>query len=251
MAGRLMKAVHLARDVVVALLSVVIIGSQYQKLSEEPVFLVTVSISAVMLLLSVIDATLIVARLRWKWYFLGNAVVQLILGLLWLALFAPIGAIVVVLNILALLTLREKKTAEERAAHPPLPRTRNYKVVEGVGTLIMVASLFLTWFTSSGSSISLLGVYSALATHSSLAGFTVSQTGAASALLALAGSPVVIVSGALGLRWRRLSVVAGVLSVLAGAGAAVALVGVVGVGPYVLVAGGALVLVGFFAFRRA
>src|SRR5271157_939240 len=170
MAGRMRKAVHLARDAVVGLLSVVIIGSQYPSLSEEPSFLVTISISAVMLLLSVTDAVLVVARSKWRWYFLGNAVVQLILGLLWLGLFAPVGAIVVILNILALVTLREKKTAEELAAHPPLPRTRNYKVADGAGTLVLAASLFLPWFTGSGSNVSVFGVYSALATHSGLPG---------------------------------------------------------------------------------
>ena len=253
MAGRARKGIQLARDVVVALVSVVIIGSQYQRLGEEPAFLVTVSISALTLLLSVVDAGLVLAGLKWKRYFLGNAAVQLVLGLLWLGLFAPVGAIIVGLNVLALVSLREKKTAEEMKAHPPLPRTRNFKLADGAGTLIMAVSLFLPWFGGSGASVSVVGVYLALATHSGLPGITVSQTGVLFALLALGGSPVAILCGGLGLRWRRLSVVAGLLGALTGIGAILLLGGAVGAGAgaYGLAVGGIVILAAYFRFRRS
>lgn len=250
MAGRLRKAAHLARDAVVALLSVVIVGSQYPRLSEEPVFLVMVSISALTLILSVVDAGLVLARPRWRAYFLGNAVVQLMVGFLWAGLFPVIGVVIVALNVLALVTLRERKTAEELAAHPPLPRTRNYKIADGAGTLVMLASLFLPWLSDSGSTLSLIGVYSALATRSGLPSFSISQAAALFALMGLAGSPVAIACGGFGLLKRKLSAVAGVIGVVAGVGAVLALGGAAGVGAYGLAAGGAVVLAGFFAFRR-
>lgn len=250
MAGRLRKAVHLVRDAVVILMSVVIIGSQYQRLNEEPVFLVTVSISSVLLLLSVVDVALILARPGWRAYFLGNAVFQMVPGFLYLGLIPPLGAVIIVLNAAALVTLRKKKTPEELAKHPPIPITRNYRVVVAVGALVMLGSMLLPVIVVSGTSLSLFGFYSALLTRSGLPALSIAQTAVIFALLAIVLSPAAVVCGALGLKWRRFSFVGGAFGLVAGVGMVVALSGAAGLGSYVMVAGGVVALVGFFGFRR-
>ncbi len=230
--------------------SVIIIGSQYQKLAEEPVFVVTVSVSALLIALCLVDVVL-VAMKRGRGVMVGISAVELIPGLLWLGLFFPVGLVIMVPNVLALVSLREKKTPEELALHPPVPRTRNYRLVLGAGVVVMLGSLFLPWVSTADTTLSLFGLYSGIATHSDLPSISISPTSVVFALVAIAGSPLAIVFGALGIRFRKLSLVAGVLGVAAGAGLLVATGGSTGVGEYAMCVGGVLALAAFVGFRRA
>lgn len=156
-----------------------------------------------------------------------------------------------ILNALVLVGLREKKTAEELAKHPPVPITRRYRIVVGVGTLAMLGSLFLPWVSDSDASLSLVGVYWALLTRSGLSGFAISQAAVVFALLGVVGAPICIICGALGLVRRRFALVGGVLAVVAGAGLAAALASQSKSGAYGFAAGGVLLLLGFFGIKRA
>lgn len=252
MAGRARRIAHLARDAVVLVLSAAIISTSWGKWTEEPALYVLVGIGGVFVILSAVDVVLVLARVKNRGYFFANAIIQLVLGFLLSGLFLPFGLPVVVVNLLALVTLRQKKTPEELQAHPPLPKTRNYKVAVAVGTLVMVGSLFLPWVSAeAGTTASMLGLYTGMLGRSTLPNLAVSPVGVIFALITLALTPVAVVLGALGLRWRKSSGLAGVLGILAGVGIIVALPAVVAAGTYVFLAGAAAALVGFVGFRRA
>ncbi len=233
------------------LVSLMIIGSQYAKLSEEPVFVVTVSLSSVVLAMCALDIALILAR-KGRRVSVGITSFQIVTGLLWAGLFLPIGLILILLNVAVLVGLREKKTPEELLRNPPVSRTKNYKISVGSGVLVMLASLFLPWFSDAESSVSMVGVYSAILTQSGdLPNLSIGPGAVVLAVLALAGTPAAVVFGALALRWRKLAFVFGAIAVVAGAGAIAVLSGAASPGAFVLVAGGSLLLVGFFGFKGA
>ena len=115
---------------------------------------------------------------------------------------------------------------------------------------MMFVSLFVPWLMTSGSSLSLFGLYLGIATHSGLPGLSISQASVVFALLTLILSPVALVCGALALVRRRFSLVSGILGVVAGVSIVVILPASTGLGAYGFIAGSAVVLVGFFSFRR-
>ena len=251
MVRRLARAFSLVRDVAFAILSFTIISSQYSRLGQEESFFVTISISIVILALCFVDVVLVLLN-RGRGVMNGIAALDLALGVFWLLLFPPVGLLVLVASAAVLVTLREKKTAEELLKHPPVPKTRNYLLTTAAGTLLLVLSIFLPWFSSQETSISFIDVYRAIATHSGglpSVSFTTSQT--LLALLAVFLSPVAVLCGALAFRWRRFSFVSGVLSAALGAGLVIALGSSAGVGGYVLLIGGVVTLIGFVAFRGA
>lgn len=117
---------------------------------------------------------------------------------------------------------------------------------------MMVGSLFLPWVSAeAGTTTSMFGLYTGILGHSTLPSLAVSPVGVIFALNTLVLTPVAVVLGALGLKWRKLSGAAGVLGVLAGAGIIMALPTVIGPGTYVFLVGAAAALVGFVGFRRA
>lgn len=238
------------RDAVVSLFSVVVILSQYPKLAEETVFYVTIFLAAVLLLLCLVDLVLVLTR-KGRVAMVGIAAFQLAMGFLWAGLFLPIGAVLIVLNAALLVALREK-TAEYILKHTPVPRTRNYRVATGVGTLVMLGALFMPWFSASRMTASLFSVDAAVVTRSGgLPALSIDPTAVIFALLALVGSPVAVSCGALALRWRRLSLISGVLGLAAGIGVIVVLAAAASFGAYVMAVGGVLLLAGFFGLRGA
>lgn len=252
MVSRRAKAVLVVRDAVVTVAALVLIGTSWGKWAEEPVFYILDSMMAVFLVLSAVDVALIVARTKRRGFFVGNSAFQVVPGLLLAGLFAPLGIIIILLNAISLVALRQKKTPEELAMRPPVPITRDYRLADGAGVLVMAGSMFLPWFSAeAGSTASLLGIYYAIVAHTGLPNFSVSQVGVLFALLGLVLSPVAVALGALGMVRRRLSLISGVLGVLAGVGIVVAIAGAAGVGAYGFLGGGAVVLVGFFGFRKA
>ncbi len=239
----------MVRDAAVILPSLVIIASQYGKLAEEPVFLITVSMSAVLLALSAVDVTLVVLK-RGRGAMVGITTFQMIPGILWALLYLPIGLIILATNVIVLVALREKKSPEELLRHPPPPRTRNYKLVVGVGTLVMVAALLLPWISTADGTFSLVGLYGGIAARTNLPGVTISPVGVVFAVLTLFLSPLAPAFGVLALRWRRLAGVSGVFGLLGGMGIVAAATSVATVGAYVFAAGGILLLVAHFGFRK-
>lgn len=248
MGRRARAAAHLARDAVVTVFSVVLIATTQG--SEEMAALVLQALGVVFIVLSVVDVVLIVARRRARGFLVGNAVYQIIASLLLAGIFPPAGLPMFALNVVALVSLREKRTPEELALHPPLPRTRNYKLMAGVGTLVMAVSLLLPWVSTTDSMVSLLGLYGGIAGRTDLPGVTVSPFGVVFAMLTLFLSPLAPIFGALALRWRRLAVVAGVFGLLGGVGIVVAAASVTSVGAYVFAAGGVMLMAAHFGFRR-
>ena len=247
--SRLARALSIARDVAVGLVSLIIIASQYSQIGSEPAFLVTVPMSALLLALCIVDIVLVVAN-RGRGVMVGIAAVQLLPGFLWLGLFLPIGLIILPLNVLVLVSLRQK-SPEELLMHPPVLRTRSYKLVVGTGTLVTLLSLPLPWFSGSGSPVSLFGTYAALASHSNvLPSVSLGPEAVTFALLALVGSPLSVLFGALALRWRKLALLSGLLALVGGGGVAAVLGGVAEYVAYVLALGGVLTLTAFFGFRR-
>ncbi len=248
MGRRAGAAAHLARDAVVTVFSVLLIATA--KGSEEMAAAVLQIFGATFIVLSIVDMVLVVAKRQARGFFIGNAVYQIIASLLLAGIYPPAGVPMLTLNVVALVPLRGKKTAEELALHPPLPRTRNYKVVAGVGTLVIAAALFLPWVSATDGTISLLGLYGRVAGNLNLPGVAISPVGVVFAILTLFLSPVAPVVGALALRWRRLAIVAGVFGFLGGTGIVVAATSVVAIGAYVFMSGGVLLLVGHFGFRK-
>ena len=250
MVRRLNRVLQLVRDAVVTLTSVVLLATGWGKWVEEPVWYILLALSAVFIALSAIDVVLVVRNVKRRGFYYGNAIYQLVPSFILLGLLPPLGAAILILNAGVLATLGVKKSPEELLKHPPVPITRNYRVVVGVGSLVMLVSLFIPWLMTSDSSVSLFGVYAGIVTHSNLPGLTISQISVIFALLTLVLSPVSLVLGALAMVRRKSSLVSGILAVIAGVSTVVILPASIGFGPYAFVAGGALVLVGYFVFRR-
>ena len=244
------RIVSLVRDIVVTLLSVVIVGSQWGRWGEEggAVFLVTSGIAGVFIVLCLVDVALIAIRVKSRLYFLFNSSFQIIPGLLFTAIFPPF-VVVVLLNILTLVFLRQKKSAEEIAAHPPVQRTTTYKWVESIAALVMLGSMFLPVVNTSDATLSLFGFYLALATHSGLPGLSIEPLNVIFALLAIVLSPVAVVVAVFGLKKRKMSLVAGILAIVGGLGMVEVLGSDTGLGSYVMAVGGALALVAFIFLR--
>ncbi len=248
MGRRVRAAAHLVRDAVVIVFSVLLIATTQG--SEEMAATLLQGLSAVFIALSVVDIVLVVLRRRARGFFLGNAAYQVAVSLLLTGLYPPAGVPILALNVFALVSLREKKTAEELALHPPLPRTRNYKVLAGVGTVVMAASTVLPW-VGTDATVSLLGVYSGIFGYTSLpGGVTVSPVGVVFAMLTLFLSLPALALGVMSLRWRKLSLVGGAFGLLGGGGIVLAVTSAASVGAYAFAAGGALLLAANVGFRK-
>ncbi|QQG48428.1 MAG: hypothetical protein HY247_06705 [archaeon] len=247
---RIARVLQAVRDVALLVFSAVVMGSTYPRLTDEPVFLVVFPVAALLFVLSVVDIALVARKSGRRGFFYANTVVQIPLLALFAAIFlGPLGVVFLALEIAVLVALREKKTAEELALHPPVPITRNYRILVLVAELVVLLSLFLPLISRSSSPLSLLSVYSGIFLRTGLPALMLAPAEVGAALLAIALVPVALIAGGLGLLRRRLSLLGGILAIVAGVGVIVALGGELGA--YALAAGGALYLVGFFGFRRA
>ena len=247
---RISRILQVVRDVAVLVFSVVTVGSTLPKFYEEPVFLVVDSLGGLLLLLSVVDLILVAKNVKRKGFFYANSVIQLpVIGLFAGLFLGAFGLLFVALNIAILATLAEKKTAEELAKHPPVPITRNYRVVVGVGLLVILVSMFLPFITSGTESPSLMAGYSGIIARTGLPAITLNPLQVVGALLALFLTPAALVSGVVGVFRRRLSLVSGVCALVAGVGAVVGLGAIAGLGTHGIAVGGVVVLVGFFGVR--
>ena len=249
MVSRLARVLMIVRDAVQLVLGFLVVGSQISKIGEEPVFLVTVPLGALLLLLAVVDLGLNISKRKWRRVFVLLSVLSILPGLLFLLLVAVLGAPVVLLNILVLVFLREKKTAEERALHPPVAITRNYRVVAAIGALVMLAGLFVPLAAISGTTLSLFGVYYAIVAHSGLPSFSLDPVSVIFVIFALFFSPVAVILAALGMRWRKLSFVSGLVGLVAGGGLLYVLTASGGFAGYLIAAGAVLELVAFIVLR--
>ncbi|MBI3858715.1 MAG: hypothetical protein HY296_00530 [Thaumarchaeota archaeon] len=220
---RVSRALLAVRDVGLLVFSFVIAGSSYGKWVNDPIFYIVFGLAAPLFPLSLVDVILVAKNVKRKAYFYINGIVQLpILGLFG-GLFQPVLAFLF-LDIVILATLGEKKTAEELAAHPPVPITRNYRILVFAGVLAVVVSMLLPWLSTADASISIVGFYIALASHSGLPAISIQPAQVVLALLAVFLPPFSLALGAVGLVRRRLSLVSGSLAVVAG-GCMLALLG--------------------------
>lgn len=248
MGRRIRAAAHLVRDAVVTLFSAMLIATTQG--SEEMAATLLQGLGAVFIALSIVDVILVAAKRRARGFFVGNAVYQIIASFLIAGLFPPAGVPMLALNVVALVSLREKKTAEELALHPPLPRTRNYKLLVGAGVAVLVVSALLPWISTADATYSLVMVYSGIVGRSGLPGLAISPIGVVFAMFTLFLSPLSPLLGALSIRWRRCSLTGGVFGVLGGAGLVVAAQPVASVGAYAFAAGGVVLVAASLAFRK-
>jgi len=231
--------------------SFVLVASTYGKWVNDPVFLIVFPLAAILLALTVVNIILVAKNVKRKGFYYANSITQVPILFLFAGLLGVLGLVFIVLDIAVLVTLPEKKTPEELLRHPPVPITRNYRILLGIGLSAMLISIFIPWLSTSDATLSLFGIYSGIATHSNLPAFSVSQTAVIFALLTLFLSPVSLVCGGLGMIRRRFSLVSGIFAILAGSSIMIVLTKSIGPGAYGFILGGILVLVGYFGFRRA
>jgi len=240
----------IARDVVVLLVSIVLMGTTYGKWVSEPVFLVIFGVATILLVLSLVDVLLTVLKAERRGFFRANSVFQLILGLFFLGLEPVLGILLLALSILVLVSLGEKKSLEEQPRNPPVPITRNYRIDVAVGLLAMLASMLIPAVSTSDNSASVFGIYVAIARHSGLPGVSLAYELVIFAILGILLPPVSLISGGLALLKRRFSAVAGTLSIVAGASLVIALTSSAGPGAYGFILAGGVFLLGYFGFQK-
>lgn len=237
---KISRVIQTVRDAVLVLLSVILISTSIGPGKELANYFFAGICSAI-LTLTVLNIILNVLKVKRKGFFYGNSIFQIIMGLLLLGLFAPLGIILLAFNFAVIASLWEKKAPEELLKHPPKPITTKYRIIVGAGVLVLLLSIFLSWL--SVTNFPLIGFYFGTVKLS-----VVSDVVSASAvtvlfgLLALVGSPISMTIGSLGLLRRRFALISGILSLVIGVGWIIALMSVTGIGPLVFLVGGVLVL---------
>ncbi len=234
------RVIQSVRDAILVVVSVVLISTSIGPGKELANYFLAV-ICGVILALTIINITLNAFKVKRKGYFYGNSSFQIIMGFLFLGLFAPLGLILLGFNFAVIASLWEKKTPEELLKHPPKPITRKHRILVGSGVLVMLLSIFVSWLSTTN--FPLIGFYIGTVNLSA-----VSDTVSASALtvifglLALVGSPISMIIGSLGLLKRRFAWISGILALVIGVGWIITLTSKTGIGPLVFLIGGALVL---------
>ena len=237
---RISRVIQTVRDAILVVLSVVLISTDIGPEKEMSNYLLA-GICGVILALTVVNICLNAFKVKRKGYFYGNSIFQLLVGFLLLGLLPPLGIILLLFNFAVIASLIEKKTLEEQMKHPPKPITKKHRIVVGAGVLVMLSGIFLSWL--SNTNFPIIGVYFGTVNLS-----VVSNTVSASAvtvifgLLALVGSPISIIIGALGLLRRRFAWISGILALVIGVGWIITLTTMTGIGPLVFLVGGVLVL---------
>jgi len=86
---RASRIIQSVRDVILALLSIVLISTSIGP-DKEIANYILAGICGVLLALTIVNISLNVLKVKRKGYFYGNAIFQLILGVFFLGLFAPL-----------------------------------------------------------------------------------------------------------------------------------------------------------------
>jgi hypothetical protein len=241
---RASRVIQTVRDIVVALLSVVLISTDIGPGKEAANYLLA-GICAVLLALTIVNISLNAFKVKKKGYFYGNAIFQLILGFFFLALFAPFGVILLLFNLAVVASLWEKKTPEELLKHPPKPVTKKHRMLIGAGTLIMFSSLFFSWLSTVD--FTLVGFYLGKVDLSSASNLVSSSTVTTIlGVLTLVGAPISIIIGAFGLIRRRFAWISGAFALILGIGWIIILTSKVGLGPFIFTSGAIIVLSSLF-----
>lgn len=241
------RIIQTVRDAVLLVLCLVLISTSIGP-GKELGNLVLAGISAVIFALTVLNIILNAFKVKGKGYFRVNSILQLIVGLFFsLGLYPPLGIILVGFNLAVLISLREKKTLEERMKHPPKPITRKYRALVGAGVLTMFAAISVSWLNTT--SFPLIGVYLRTVDLSSAANLVSNSVAMIFGFSALVLAPISLVTGLLGLFKRRFALLSGILAVVVGTGWIVSMMTMAGAGAYIFVFGGALVLAAFIAVK--
>lgn len=243
--------VQTVRDAVLLVFSFVIAGTTYGKWVTDPVFLIVFPLAAILFSLTVTNIVLVFKKVKRRGFFYANSIAQLPILLIFAGLLGVPGMGLVLLDLAVLATLGEKKSLEEQLRHPPVPITRKYRLVLGLGLLTMVVSMFVPWLSTADFSTPLFSIYVGIATHSNLPGLSISQVLVIFALMTLLFSPAALICGALGFVRRRFSLLSGMLAILAAVSMMIVLGASTGPGTYGFLLGGAVVLAGFFTLRKA
>jgi len=109
MISRLNKILQGIRDAFLLVFSIVIMPTSYGKWVVEPAHYILFGIAAFFLVLTVINVILLLLKVKRKGYFYFNAIIQLIPAFL-LTILLIVPVIVLILDILIIITLREKRT---------------------------------------------------------------------------------------------------------------------------------------------
>lgn len=241
---RASRIIQTVRDAVVALLSIVLISTDIGPDKEMANYLLA-GLCGVLLALTIVNITLNAFKVKRKGYFYGNTIFQLLLGFFFLALFAPLGVILLLFNLVVIASLREKKTPEEQLKHPPKPLTKWHRVLIGAGVLVMFSSFLFSWL--SNIEFPLIGFYLGRVDLSLVSDFVASSTVITIfGLLTIVGAPISLIIGALGLLRRRFAWISGALGLIVGIGWIVAMTMKAGLGPFIFVFGAIIVLSALF-----
>jgi hypothetical protein len=240
MVRRASRIVQTVRDAILLVLSLVLVSTDIGP-GKELSNLLLAGISATIFILTVVNIILNALKVKRKGYFLGNSIVQLLIGFFpLLGLFPPLGIILIVFNLAVLFTLREKKTVEKGMKFPPRPITRKFRSLVGAGLLVMFAGISVSWLATTN--FPLIGFYLRTADLSSVAKLVSNTFAQIFGFLALVISPISLVAGLIGLFKRRFAFVSGILAITVGTGWIVSTATLAGIGPYVFICGGAIVL---------
>lgn len=238
---RISRIVQTLRDAILVIPSIVLISTDIGP-DKEMANYILAGICAVILVLTIINLVLNAFRVKRKGFFYGNAIFQLLISFLLLGLIMPLGAILLGFNIAVIVSLVEGKTPEELLKHPPKPITKKYRITVGIGVLVMFASIFISWLVSINAP--LFGFYIGLVDL-----FAVSNIVGDSlvmmviGLLTLIGTPILLITGVLGLLKRVCACISAILAFVIAIGWIVTLTAVVGTGPFILLLGAIIVLV--------
>ena len=112
--GALYRKLSILRDVILAVFFVTIGSSAYSQMSRESVFIMLFGMSVVVLFLTAIDIILLVAKVKRKFYFYLNAILQLpatfiVAGLGGAGLLGIIGVALLLLNVAIIISLKRNK----------------------------------------------------------------------------------------------------------------------------------------------
>lgn len=235
------RIVQTVRDAILLILSLVFISTSIGPGKELSNFFFA-GICAVILILTVINVILNAFKVQRKGYFRGNSIFQLLLGIfLSIGLFPPLGMVLVIFSVAVLVTLYERKTPEERMKNPPKPITRKYRALTGAGVFVMFVATLFSWFNNI--SFPIIGVYLRTVDLSEAASLVSNPITMMFGFLALVIAPISLIIGLLGLLRRVFAWVSGILAVFAGTGWVVSMTTMAGLGAYIFILGGAIVLV--------
>ena len=122
MVTRRSKMLQLVRDAYVSALSVVLLASGWGLWVEEPVWYILLAFSLAYIVLSGVSVILLFRNVHWRGFYFGNAIYQLFPSFILAGLLPLLGFVPLILNVVILFTLREKKATDTPIQQPgPAP----------------------------------------------------------------------------------------------------------------------------------